>query len=123
MPDLPERLANTLSPDHPANESRRLTALQEFALPVLMWFFDQDRSRATGRTRLAAHVCLQLAMRGQVVNAEDFSRIASQGRTRHFDNMRFLDTITEVIRADYLRHNFRIDSAKSTVEYTGKRPK
>ena len=50
-----------------------LTIMQQFALPVLLWFFDCTRDRATGRSYLMARVLIELMLRGQEVVLVDRS--------------------------------------------------
>jgi hypothetical protein len=115
---VPQAMFDCLPERHPAREQADLTTAQAFAYPVLLWFFDNQRNRGSGRTYLMAKVLIELAMRGEAVLVEDLS--APEGfRTRV---TRFRDTLLRVARDEYPKHLFNYKQTTNTLTYEGRRP-
>lgn len=119
----PEMFQHAFPSDHPMNEDPRLTLFQRMALPVLLWFFDLERNRASGRSYLYAHVVIELALRGQEVVLEDLStkcqeHYRHQGRSdRHF-----ADLVIDLTRKFYPRQVFEYNFQHNTLRFRGRRP-
>jgi hypothetical protein len=116
-----DRILDTLPPGHPFAEENRLTMFQQQALPTLLWFFDQQRNRATGRSHLMAYVLIELAMRGQRVVLEDLS-LAPENRHSYRTNRRFAETVLEVTYREFQGHLFDYDHGRNTLQYRGRKP-
>lgn len=103
-------------------EVRLLTPIQEFALPVLMWFFDLGRNRATGRSHLMAIVCIELAMRGEKVYLDDVSFWPTMGRSEP-NRGNFMHLVGKILQENYNNHIFEIDMQNKIMKYKGKKPR
>lgn len=115
---VPEEALWGFPEGHPAREQAEFTQAQAFAYPVLLWFFDAERSRGTGRTYLMAKVLIELAMRGEKVKVEDLS--APEGfrsRVNHFRGV-----VLDLIAKDYPKHLFHYRQTDNTLTYEGRRP-
>lgn len=119
----PHVLSAHMPSGHPAVEDQRLTLFQQQALPALLWFFDLERNRATGRSHLMAHVLIELAMRGQKVVLEDLSAAAQDCyRGHHGRPTRFAATVLGLAQTVYAGHYFDYDHGQNTLRYRGRRP-
>ena len=119
-PHVETDLMHCLPPNSPAAEFEMLTQVQQFALPVLLWFFDTERYRAEGRTTVAVHVALMLAKRGNVVDLNDYSqatRVSISRNTRYF-----IDALYRIMKTHYSRDCFEVDEQRKTLRYRGRRP-
>lgn len=120
LPAFPEEMLRQMG-----DGNRMLSMAQEFALPILLWFFDQDRDRGTGRSYLAAVVAIELAMRGQSVVLEDVSRAFiphEDSRQQRY----FKDLVWRVVQTHYHGHQFRLDPSRNigeVLKYLGRRPR
>jgi hypothetical protein len=113
-----DQMRNMLPEGHPANEEAGLTLFQQAAYPILLWFFDNQRNRGTGRTYLMAKVLIELAMRGETVKVEDLS--APEGfrpRVSHFR-----DVVLRLAQHEYRKHIFTYRHNDNTLTYEGRRP-
>lgn len=115
---LSEEIKKRLPPDHPMHENHPLTLHERFALPVLLWFFDPDRHRGTGRSYLMAITYIELALRGFEVVLEDVTTIPS-GRGHVKQNRFLVDQVIEITRKNYSRHRFEYNHSKNTLKYIG----
>lgn len=120
--DFTERLRYSLPPDHPANETTRLTQLQSFAFPILTWFFDKNRNLGQGRTHLMAYVCIELAMRGDKIYLDDLSMALYRRDDSRMKKM-FLDRVVDILRTQFKDHEFEIIRSDFTLRYLGRKPR
>lgn len=108
---------------HPANETSMLTELQRAYLPALLWLFDANRNRGTGRSTLLAHVFIEFAMRGQEIQLVDLTQAVELGRNSYRDNRRFAEQVLRVAREFYPEHLFTYRINDNTLHYIGRRPR
>lgn len=119
----PERLSAHMPSGHPAVEDSRLTLFQQQALPTLLWFFDQQRNRATGRSHLMAHILIELAKRGEEVVLQDLSTAPEFGRGQNYSRTRrFADDVLRLTRSVYFEDYFSYNHQTNTMVYRGRRP-
>lgn len=119
--DFEERIKN-LPEGHPARETTQLTVLQSLAFPILIWFFSRNRFLGQGRSYLAAHIILTLAMRGDVMMIDDISLIEYHENKQRI-NHNFMYTLVNVMEKDFREHIFEINKARMTVTYKGIKPR
>lgn len=117
-----DRLIDSLPPGHPAAEENSLTLFQQQALPTLLWFFDQDRSRATGRSHLMAYVLIELAMRGQRVRLEDLSVQAGERDLGQRWRRQFADMVLGIAHREFPHDIFHYNYSQNLLEYRGRKP-
>src|SRR5687767_8126498 len=107
---------------HPANEEPILTALQSFAFPVLVWFFDQTRNRGTGRSYLLARVLIELAKRGHTVSVKDVSTVLL-GHDHHRNDRHLLELVHGMVQTRFPNDLFEFRTSDMTMIYKGRRPR
>lgn len=119
----PEMLRSSFPPEHPALEEPQLTLFQQMAYPVLLWFFDRDRARGTGKTWLYARVCIELAMRGQAVVLDDASQTPSEYDRNARQSRHFADQVLRLAHEKFPGHFFEYNHQSNTLRYRGRRPR
>lgn len=122
MEGMADRIAECMPSGHPFCEIRQLTQLQEAYLPALLWLFDTNRNRGTGRSYLLARVCIELAMRGERVELHDVTQMLT-GENGPRIRRRFAELVLRVIDEQYGRELFTYRMAENTLEYCGRRPR
>lgn len=111
-----------LPAEHPANEVPMLTELQRAYLPALLWLFDVDRNRGTGRSTLFAHVLIELAIRGEEVKLEDLSRCV-RDRTGYQRSRIFAENVLRIAHTCYPGYRFEYLDNQNTLRIAGRRPR
>jgi hypothetical protein len=115
-------LKNSLPNDHPANEKPKLTVLQSFAFPILLWFFDGLRNRGQGRSQLMAYVLIELAMRGEQVYVNDLTTWPLNGKTERIRN-HFVNQLMDIIDKEFKNHYFEYRKDQCVLIYKGRKPR
>jgi hypothetical protein len=125
MPDMQEMCERMLPPDHPANETPRLTPLQKVAYESLLWFFDPQRARGSGRSYVMACVLIELAKRGYSVEVADVHMEPTDAKGGYYPHRRryLVDLIMRITAQHYPRDIFHYNHTQNRLEYRGRRPK
>jgi hypothetical protein len=123
LPDLQERIDACLPDGHPAKETPRLTPLQKVAYESLLWFFDPQRARGSGRSYVMACVLIELAKRGYSVEVADVHMEPTDQRGAGFRRDRYMvDLILRIAAEHFPRDIFTFDFQRRRLEYRGRRP-
>jgi len=113
MPESYYKQLESLPENDPAREKGRLTTMQSFALPILLWFFDNRRNRAAGRTHLMAITCIELAIKGNTVPLSDPSTFMLG--SNHLMDSHFIKLVIELLKKHYSEHKWKINSLDKTL--------
>lgn len=108
-------------------EGVMLTMLQSIALPVLLWFFDTNVGRGSGRTYMAAVLVVELAKRGNRVMLTGDPSLELLHPREHrrgaWGDKSFVELVFRIALERYPRDVFVYDDAKRELVYRGERPR
>jgi hypothetical protein len=108
--------------NHPAREESFLTPLQSTILPGLLWLFDPDRNRGQGKTYLIAVTMIELAIRGYIINVEDYSQSLTNRESIRSDQY-LMEMIEKIMHVHYPRLSYEYKMSTKQFKITGMRPK
>ncbi len=102
-----------------------LTMLQSVALPILLWFFDTNVGRGTGRTYMAAVLVVELVKRGNRISVQGDPSLEllhpAQHRRGAWGDKSFVELIFRIALERYPRDIFVYDDVKRELVYRGER--
>lgn len=99
----------------------KLNLLQSLAYPILFWFFDNRSSIGTGRTHLAAQICIDLAMKYGTCYVYDMSSIPLFGPGGTNRQMMFVGRVLSIISQTEDDNRFEYNKVNNELIYKGER--